>query len=57
LQSKLAQYASRFQAMSMAHKRTNDALEEVGFLYRRSKREAKDERLKEVINGLRGAQR
>ncbi len=53
LESKLAQYASRFQAMSVAHSKTNSSLEELRFLYNRVRRQTKDERLKELINGIR----
>lgn len=56
LESKLAQYASRFKAMSEAHTKVDDSLGDLVFLYNRVKRQAKDERLKEVINGLRGAE-
>lgn len=54
LESKLAQYASRFRAMSAAKERANDTLGEVSLAYNRAKRHEKDERLKEVMNGLRG---
>lgn len=53
LDSKLAQYASRFRAMSMAKDRANDLNTELGILYNRTKRRIQDERLKEMINGLR----
>ncbi len=53
LESKLAQYASRFQAMSLAHDKADDSLHDVHRLYNQAKRAVKDERLKEVINGLR----
>ncbi|MFO0882394.1 MAG: F0F1 ATP synthase subunit gamma [Candidatus Saccharimonadales bacterium] len=55
LESKLAQYASRFQAMSAAHNRANDSVGEYKLMYSRAKRAIKDERLKEIINGLRKA--
>lgn len=55
LDSKLAQYASRFRAMSMAKDRANDLHNELGVLYNRTKRRIQDERLKEMINGLRKA--
>lgn len=55
LESKLAQYASRFRAMSAAKERANDTLTEVSLNFNRAKRHEKDERLKEVINGLRKA--
>ena len=55
LESKLAQYASRFRAMSIAKERAKDTLGDVSLMYNRARRHEKDERLKEVINGLRGA--
>lgn len=53
LESKLAQYASRFRAMSGAHQKAKSSLNEVRTEYRRAKRMLKDERLKEITNGLR----
>lgn len=53
LDSKLAQYASRFRAMSMANDRANQLHNSLGLLYNRTKRRQQDERLKEMINGLR----
>ena len=55
LESKLAQYASRFQAMTASHKRANDTVGELRLAENRSKRAIKDERLKEIINGMRKA--
>jgi len=55
LESKLAQYASRFRAMSAAKERAQDSLSDVSLMFNRAKRHEKDERLKEVINGLRKA--
>jgi F-type H+-transporting ATPase subunit gamma len=55
LESKLAQYASRFRAMSVAKERAKDTLGDVSLMYNRAKRHEKDERLKEVLNGLRKA--
>jgi len=52
LESKLAQYASRFQAMRAAHSRADDMKSEVHIAYNRAKRSVKDERLKEIVNGL-----
>jgi len=57
LESKLAQYASRFRAMSASHQRADEAKAEVHLLFNRSKRAMKDERLKEIINGLKKAKR
>lgn len=53
LNSKLAQYASRFNAMSKSHQDAEDSFNEVSIAYNRSYRADKDERLKEIINGLR----
>lgn len=56
-ESKLAQYASRYQAMSAAHQKASDTVEELQWTYNRAKRGIKDERLKEIINGMRKAAR
>lgn len=53
LNSKLAQYASRFKAMSASHERSEEAKNDLHMAYNRAKRHIKDERLKEIINGLR----
>jgi F0F1-type ATP synthase gamma subunit len=53
LESKLAQYASRFRAMTIAHDKSSESLDDLKMLYSRAWRHLKDERLKEVINGLR----
>jgi F-type H+-transporting ATPase subunit gamma len=55
LESKLAQYASRFRAMSAAKERATETFGDVSMLFNRAKRHQKDERLKEVLNGLRKA--
>lgn len=55
LESKLAQYASRFKAMSVAKEKADDTLRDLSWLYMRAKRHIKDERLKETINDLRSA--
>lgn len=52
LESKLAQYAARFRAMSMSHQRASDAKEELHLDYNRARRGVRDERLKEITNGL-----
>lgn len=57
LESKLAQYASRFRAMRVAHERADDTHDELVWSYNRARRQSKDERLKEVINGLRGSKK
>lgn len=55
LDSKLAQYASRFRAMSASHTRADEAKDELKLSYNRARRAIKDERLKEIINGMRKA--
>jgi F0F1-type ATP synthase gamma subunit len=56
LESKLAQYASRFRAMSASHQRSQEGKDELHLMYNRSKRMIKDERLKEIVNGLKKSQ-
>ena len=53
LDSKLAQYASRFRAMSMANDKADEWFGDLTADYNRTKRRIQDERLKEIINGLR----
>lgn len=53
LDSKLAQYASRFRAMSMAKDKSNEMAADLRLQFNRTKRRITDERLKEMINGLR----
>lgn len=55
LESKLAQYASRFRAMSASHERADEAKSDLHLSYNRAKRAIKDERLKEIINGIKKA--
>lgn len=55
LDSKLAQYASRFRAMSASHQLADEQLDDVKLRYNRARRAVKDERLKEIVNGLRKA--
>lgn len=50
LDSKLAQYASRFRAMNVAYDRADKAYKELHLLYNRSRRSLGDERLKETLN-------
>lgn len=50
--SKLAQYASRFRAMTAANDKAAQSLTDLTFLYNRTRREIRDERLKEIINGM-----
>jgi len=54
LESKLAQYASRYKAMSVARNRAQNSSSDISMMYNRARRQEKDERLKEIINGLRG---
>lgn len=56
LNSKLAQYASRFRAMSASNTRANEAKGELKLDFNRAKRAIKDERLKEIINGMKMSQ-
>lgn len=53
LDSKLAQYASRFRAMSMANDKADEWYSDLTTLVNRTKRSIQDERMKEIINGLR----
>jgi len=53
LDSKLAQYASRFRAMTAAHERSEETRGDVRMEFNRTKRSIKDQRLKEIINGMR----
>jgi ATP synthase F1 gamma subunit len=53
LESKLAQYASRFRAMTAAHDKADDSYADLNLSYSRAKRYLKDERLKELVNSLR----
>lgn len=52
LESKLAQYASRFRAMSASHQRADENKTDLHMEYNRARRGVKDERLKEIINGI-----
>jgi ATP synthase F1 gamma subunit len=52
LNSKLAQYASRFRAMSASHQRADETRSDLHLEYNRARRGVKDERLKEIINGI-----
>jgi len=55
LESKLAQYASRFRAMSVAKNKATESHAELHMLYNQTKRALADERLKEIINGMKRA--
>jgi ATP synthase F1 gamma subunit len=52
LDSKLAQYASRFRAMSVSRERADKSKNDLRLAYNQARRTVKDERLKEIINGL-----
>jgi F-type H+-transporting ATPase subunit gamma len=52
LDSKLAQYASRFRSMSAAREKAVDSEGQLNLTYSRTKRAISDERLKEIINSL-----
>lgn len=56
LESKLAQYASRFRAMSVSHDRADESKNDLHLQYNRARRRVKDERLKEIVNGLKKSQ-
>lgn len=55
LDSKLAQYASRFRAMSASHTRAQETKDDLRLEFNRAKRAIKDQRLKEIVNGMRKA--
>ena len=52
LDSKLAQYASRFRAMTIAYERANDKSKELNTTYYRTKRAISDERSREILVGI-----
>lgn len=53
LESKLAQYASRFRSMTTAKDKADESQRSVRLAYNRARRSIADERLKETVNGLR----
>lgn len=53
LESKLAQYASRFNTMSAAKHKASDMRADLKLQFSRSKRAMADERIKETINAMR----
>jgi ATP synthase F1 gamma subunit len=55
LESKLAQYASRFKAMNAAHHKADESLSSLKLVHSRTRRDIKDERTREIMNGLRRA--
>ncbi|MBC7581637.1 F0F1 ATP synthase subunit gamma [Aeromicrobium sp.] len=52
LSSKLAQYASRFKAMTASHQRADESRNDLHMEFNRSRRAIKDQRLKEIITGI-----
>lgn len=52
LESRLAQYASRFTAMSAAKKRANEMKLELIMAYNRARRGEADDRIKEIVNSM-----
>lgn len=52
LDSKLAQYASRFRAMSSANDKAKESSEEYRQLFNHTKRKLSDERLREILSSL-----
>lgn len=57
LESKLAQYASRFRAMSAANDKAKDSYDELKLDYNRAKRAMADEQIKSIVAGLKLAAR
>lgn len=55
LDSKLAQHASRFRAMSASHQAADEQFGDAKLRFNRAKRAIKDDRLKEIINGIKKA--
>lgn len=55
LDSKLAQYASRFRSMTAARERATDSQKQLMLTFNRARRSISDERLKETINGMKAA--
>ncbi|HEY9711955.1 MAG TPA: F0F1 ATP synthase subunit gamma [Chroococcales cyanobacterium] len=56
LESKLAQYASRFRAMTVAKDKATESKNDLHLLYNRTRRAVADERLKEIVNGMKKAE-
>jgi F-type H+-transporting ATPase subunit gamma len=56
LESRLAQYASRFTAMSAAKKRAKDLQVSLVMAYNRAKRGEADDRIKEIVNAMNAMQ-
>lgn len=55
LESRLAQYASRFKAMSQANDKAGEMKKQLNLEYHRAKRSESDERLKEIVQSVRRA--
>ncbi len=55
LESKLAQYASRFRAMSVAHENAHRRVEKLDIEYNRARRGVRDARLREIVTGFKHA--
>lgn len=55
LESKLAQYASRFNAMFAAKKKAAELRGDLGLQLHRAKRAIGDERIKEILSGMKSA--
>lgn len=55
LESKLAQYASRFRAMHAARDKAGQTFDDLVLSFNQAKRHLKDERSKEILNGLRSS--
>ena len=53
MESKLAQQASRFRAMSAARSRARDSEDELRLQFNDADRAIKDERTKEIVNAMR----
>lgn len=56
-ESRLAQYASQFRAMSQAHKRAKDTTADLHMQLNRAKRGVIDQRLREIMSGLKKARK
>jgi len=52
LESRLAQYASRFTAMSAAKKRARELQVELAMSFNRARRGEADDRIKEIVNAM-----
>jgi len=52
LESKLAQHASRFKAMSAATDRAKETRDDTKLMYNRSRRALQDQRLKEIVSAM-----